>query len=70
LRTALGMQKRWATRVLLAAAMLAVLFTKAVSAVAEKVRATIMREKQSRIAQCSRRGPSVHGHGSGARHRA
>lgn len=53
------MQNRWATSVLL----LTALFTKAVSAVVEKVRATILREKQSRIAQqytlSSRAGCSV-----------
>ncbi len=38
-------------RFLLSTAMLTALLTSAVSAVVEKVRATIMREKQSRIAQ-------------------
>lgn len=38
-------------RVLLSTAMLTALLTSAVSAVVEKVRATIIREKQSRIAQ-------------------
>jgi hypothetical protein len=38
-------------RVLLSTAMLTALLTSAVSAVVEKVRATIMREKQSKIAQ-------------------
>ena len=51
LTTVVGMQNRWATSVSAVRGHVHGIVDQAVSGVVEKVRATIIREKQSRIAQ-------------------